>query len=226
MAISFIGQATGTNTATMPAHAAGDLIVVFAYRDGSNTAPTLASGYTSWHTAGVNTNSCVVGYKIAASSSETVGTWTNATSTIVHVYRATGTISAGAAAGTGSTAATVTYPALTLQDAGGASWVVAFAGHRQINVALETPPGAMVNRSSVLDATDEAAGHDTNGGVTSWASTNVAVGGTSSGWRTVVLEIKESLPEPLYKGSAGQATVYLGTKTEAQLYLGAKDLWP
>lgn len=193
--VVFIGSATGTNTTTLPTHKAGDLILLFAYRDGSTTAPTVPSG-RNWTTemtgSGANTNSSVVVAKIATSGSETTGTFTNATSVVAHVYRGTKQTVAdaiGATASGGASSTTVNYPALSMQVTDGTSWVVGFAGHRQTNTSLETPPSGMVNRANVQDATDEASGHDTNGGVSSWSSTNVSVGGTSSGWRSRVLEI-------------------------------------
>lgn len=83
-----VGAATGTDSVTMPAHQAGDLIVAFAFRDGSTTLPTLPAGWTS-RLAPTGANSCSMrlATKIAASSSETSGTWTNATSLIVLVLR-------------------------------------------------------------------------------------------------------------------------------------------
>jgi hypothetical protein len=47
----------------------------------------------------------------------------------------------------------------------------------------------MTNRSDVVNATSEAAGHDTNGGVTSWSLQTVSVGGTSSGWFGSTVEL-------------------------------------
>ena len=131
MAITLVGTATGTTTATPPAHQAGDLFLVFAYRDGSLTAPTLASGFTSVNTSSGNTNSFRVGRKFAASSSETVGTWTNATSLILIVLRGvnTSTPTGGTNTSTGSSS-TITYNSLTLSNAAGSSWAIAFAGHR------------------------------------------------------------------------------------------------
>src|SRR3989344_456439 len=87
MAITLVGTATGTNTATPPAHQAGDLFLVFSFRDGSATAPTLASGFTTSSNGGGNTCSHRVGWRIASSSSDAVGTWTNATSLILVVLR-------------------------------------------------------------------------------------------------------------------------------------------
>ncbi len=192
--IRFMGAASGTTTATMPAHQAGDLILCWAYRDGSNTLPTLASaGWTSLNgVTGANTNSARLVGKIAASSSEAVGTFTSATSVIVAVYRpkAGYALSFGAVAATTGASTTVSYPALTLHTADGSSWVAGFSGHRSVNTTLETPPSGMVSRATVLDATDEVAVHDTNGGVAAWTAQSVSVGGTSSGWRSAVVEIK------------------------------------
>lgn len=187
MAISRISSATGTNTATLGTHAAGDLILVFAYRDGNTTAPSLASGFTNIQASGSNTNSARMGWKIAASGSETVGTWTNATSVIAVVYR--GADGIGGSAITGGASTTISYPALTMQVTDGSSWVVGAAGHRSTNVAIETAPSGMTNVTSVSDATDEAAWHDTNAGVTSWSAASASVGGTSSGWRSITVEL-------------------------------------
>jgi len=186
--ISYVGGASGTNTATMPAHQAGDIIILQAFRDGSTTLPTSVGGWNQI-SDGTGTTCCSrVAYKIAASGSEVVGTWTNATSVTVAVYR--NAVGIGGFAAQSGTAGTITYPAITMQRTNGTSWVAAVAGHRSINVALETPPTGMTNRVTVVDATDEAASHDTNGGVSSWSSTGVTGGGTASGWRTVVVELR------------------------------------
>lgn len=205
--IQYVGSQTGTNTLTLPGHQAGDLILLFAYRDGSNTAPSVPTGQ-NWTTVqnptGANTNSHALAAKVATSSSEGVGTFTSATTVIAHVYRpkASYVLAIGAVAtpGTGSST-TVTYPALTLQDTVGDSVVVGFAGHRSTNTTLETPPAGMVNRSTAVDGTDEAAGHDTNTGVSSWSATAVSVGGTSSGWRATTVEVKVAPDLPPITGS-------------------------
>lgn len=87
MAWSIVSSATGTNTATLGTHAAGDLIIVFSFRDGSTTAPSLVATWTNIINGGANTCSARAAFKIAASSSETIGTWTNATSLIAIVIR-------------------------------------------------------------------------------------------------------------------------------------------
>lgn len=188
MAISYVGGQVGVNTLTIPTHQVGDLIIAFAYRDGSTTAPTVPSGWTVIGSAsGGNQNSSVACYKIAQSTSETFGTFTNATSVLCHVYR--GAKDVGGENSNGGQSTTVNYPAVTMQVADGSSWVVGFAGHRSTNTNLQNPPSGMVLRTPVQDATDEAAGFDTDGGVTGWSSTNVSVGGTSSGWRSRTIEL-------------------------------------
>jgi hypothetical protein len=188
MAISYVGGQVGVNTLTIPTHQVGDLIIAFAYRDGNNTAPTVPNGWTLIGTAsGGNSNSSVACYKIAQSTSETFGTFTNATSVLCHVYR--GAKDVGGQNSNGAQSTTVNYPAVTMQVTDGSSWVVGFAGHRSVNTNLQNPPTGMVLRTPVLDATDEAAGFDTDGGVTQWNSTNVSIGGTSSGWRSRTIEL-------------------------------------
>lgn len=196
MTISFVGQATGTTSATLPAHIPGDLIIAFAFVDGSNTAATLPGGWTNISNDGANTCAGRIAWKKAASSSETSGTWTSATSVVFLVYRGNYSLSVGNSATNTASSTTVNYPALTLTDADGSSWVVGVAGHRSTNTALETPPTGMTNRATAVDATDEVAGHDTNGGVTSWVSRNVTAGGTASGYRSYVIEVVEASAPP------------------------------
>ena len=196
MAISFVGSATGTNTiASMPAHQAGDLLLFFAFRDGSETAPSLPSGYTSKLTKsdGYIDTSCRVGYKIAAGGSETSGTWTNATSLICHVYRGvdqTTPLGGSSTYGHNNTGDnTIDYRTVTMTVTDGTSWLAGFVGHAAVNTNIQTAPTGMTNRTNVVDATDEAAGHDTNSGKTSWTTQTVSAGGTDSGWCSAVVEI-------------------------------------
>lgn len=192
--MQFVGQATGTNTATLPAHQAGDLIVAFAYRDGSTTAPSQPAGWATVDFGGSNTNSSRLAWKRAASSSETAGTWTNATGVVFLVYRAdTGqTINVGNNGAIGGSSTTITYPALTIAGTTGGSRVVAFAGHRSVNTALETPPSGTVARANRVDTVCEVAAFDTNGVVDTWTQRTVSVGGTASGYQVRLLEITET----------------------------------
>jgi hypothetical protein len=212
-AISYIGQGTGTTTATLPTHEVGDLAVVFAYRDGNATAPTLPAGWTNINNTSSTSNSSRLAYKICKNTSETSGTWTNATSTIVHVYR--GARFEGPIGGSGiasGTTGNVSYNTVSMTDTGNTSWVAGFAGHRSVDTSLQTAPSGMTNRSNVVDATDEAAGHDTNGTVSSWSSTSVTQGGTASGWNAITAEIRRATTsEPAVALSSQTATSITST---------------
>lgn len=198
---AFQGAATGVDSATLPAHIAGDLITIFAFRDGSGGAPTLPVGYTPIATADANNASFTFGVKIAAGASETSGTWTNATSLCVQTYRQSsgGTLSIGStpALAANGFSTNIDYAALTMDVTDGSSLVGAYAGHRSNNVALNTPPTGMTNRSFADDPTDRAAGHDTGTGVSSWSLQTVAGGGSASAYHSVVFEIIESAPSGL-----------------------------
>jgi hypothetical protein len=191
MTVSFIGaQGAAATTVTIPAHQSEDLILIFAYRDGSNTAPsTPTAGGTvpTWNligSSGGNTNSSNFRWAVATGSTTTSGTWTSATELICLVYRGA---SVGASiGGSGNATTTVNYPALTLQRTNNSSWVVGVAGHRTAN-NVDVAPSGMTNRAS---AGTEAAGHDTNATVTSWASTNVTVN-ASSAYRSWVVELRD-----------------------------------
>jgi surface protein len=191
--ITYIGEATGTTSATLPAHQAGDLILGFAFRDGSNTLPTQPTGWTQIDTRSLtifNPSSARVGYKVAASSSETTGTWTNASTVIFLVYRGVNIANITEnSIDSGGSGTTVTYAANGFWQ--GLSRLIAFAGHRSTNTSLGTAPGDLTLIVNPVDATDEAAAFEsTVDNYGNWASTNVSVGGTSSGWITFVLRLR------------------------------------
>lgn len=197
MAISLVGTATpGTNTCTIPAHSIGDLILIYSFRDGSNSTPTLPSGYTSLDTITSNSAGSIVGYKIATATNDTSGTWTNATQTNGVVYTGNDTTTPiGGHAITTNIGTVVSYPALTMTNGTGTSWVAGLAAHRSTNTTLETPPTGMTNRIDDV-TTGEVVINDTNGGVTSWSLQTVSVGGTSSGWGGATVEILEAAAPP------------------------------
>ncbi len=192
MAISYIGSATGTTSATIPTHQVGDLIVIAAYRDGNTTAPTLP-GSVGWRspstaTGSGSTNSMRVAFKLAATTSETTGTFTNATSVAVAVYR--GAAKVGGIAFASGSSTTVSYPAISAMiRTDNTSWIVGAAGHRSVDTNLQNAPTGMTFRNGAVDATDEIAIHDTAGTVSSWSNQNVSVSGTSSGWMGVTIEL-------------------------------------
>jgi hypothetical protein len=190
MSISRVGTATGTTTCTVPTHSVGDIIAIWAFRGGSTTAPSLGAGYTSVLTKSGTLSSARLGYKIATATNDASGTWTNASQLTCHVYTAGGaTLSAGASASSSSTNNTVNYPALTLTNGDGTSWVLGFGGVSNTTETITTAPTGMGNRSSVTGASAAVAGHDTNAGVSSWSSTNATTTGTAGNSVSATFEI-------------------------------------
>lgn len=182
----------GTSSVTLPTHVTGDLIVIFTFRDGNTTQPTLPAGFTAISNAvGANSCSATLGYKVAASGSETSGTWTNAHAIMAVVIGGQNASPIGGSGVGGGASVTVTYPTLTMSDASGNSVVLGFSGHRSVDTNLETPPPGMLRVGTFVNATCELACHVTNGGVTSFAAVAVKVNGTSAGWRAHSVEIKK-----------------------------------
>jgi len=196
MALSFIGATSSvTETTSIPVgHVAGDLMLVFAFRVGVKTAPTLPSGWTS---VGVNTgfaSASVVAYKIATSATEVSGTWTNASGIVCHVYRGqkTGATPVINSSGAAATSTTVNYSGIVTMAEPGTSWVVRFAGHASNNTALETAPSGHTLRTNTAGASSvEVSGFDTNGSVATSSYASLGVSGTSADWITKTIEILE-----------------------------------
>lgn len=184
-------------TITIPAgHQAGDFLLIFAFRDGSTTNPTVPSGWTTvTNTFDGTTCSASLGWKIAASASETSGTWTNATGLICLVLRGVPTSNNVTASTSAGTTNTVTYAALTAANLRGVRghWIGAVCAHRSTNVTIETAPSGMTNILKIEGATNDLAAFEATSD-SEWASTNAAISGTASGWQTVVLAVR---PPPL-----------------------------
>lgn len=136
--ISFVGQSGyATTSGTVPTHVVGDLIVITAYRT-ALTAPSLPTGYTAIDNTSANANSIRVGYKYATSTSDTSGTWTNATGIIITVYRGVAAIGVVDAT-THAAATTVSLASLaTFKNGNGKGWVVACYGSTAASTGVAT----------------------------------------------------------------------------------------
>lgn len=182
--LSYVGAAgANADNVTLPSHQAGDLIIIMAGNRGPGTpSPSLASGYTSLDAfANFVHYSERIGYKYAASSSETSGSWSNATDVLALVYRG---IKTGGPFGAGYVRSVITgvipsidYNGITLDKTDNSSWVLCllacYAG------GPTTPPTGTTFRSQIANPTDgRIAAFDTNGGVTSW-STHTVTGSTT-----------------------------------------------
>jgi hypothetical protein len=194
VAISSAGGATGTNSATLPSFNSGDIALVLAFRDGSTTNPTVPAGWNNLtNTSDGTTCSMSVGWRRLTPTDTTTGTWTNATRVQCVVYRGCepfitptgGTLFTGA-----GTTNTVTYGTVTMTRGDGTSWVVGLVGHRSVDTTIDSAAiTGMTARSSGVDANAETAAWDTNGGVSSWSSTNQTITGTASGWQVAMIEL-------------------------------------
>ena len=164
MAISFVGaNVLSGASAAIPTYLAGDDIYVAAWRSGDWLSDP--SGYTAVVGATASNYYATMWRKTAASgSSYDVVTVTDASYIGVWVVRG--------ASGVGASAVNVsstTYPGLTLQQSGGASWVMSMGFGTTVRPAT---PAGMTSRSAV--SLVRAA--DTNGGVASWASGSTTTG--------------------------------------------------
>lgn len=184
-------ERTTTALTTMPTHAAGDLLVIKAYRVGFTTPPAMPSGWTapSPATDTANTNCIRVGYKVAASSSEVSGTWTNCNYLSCDVYR--NVTGVGAIAFENGNSNTPSLPALTLQNEDNTSWVMGGAGYKNNSSNLHGAAGMTLR--STYDGTSgqaDVASYDTDDPVASFAGAAITGGGTAVGWESFAMELK------------------------------------
>jgi surface protein len=199
--ITFIDSATGGNTATLPAQQNGDVIVAFAYRDGSTTPPSIPAGESWANVTGAGTSdSYVLAWNIS-NGNRTTGTWTNATNVIFSVYRGANTTTPIANIG-GLDQGVIDYTGTSTSLLYGnnayyfdQSWVIAFAGHTQLNSNIANVPGNLVNRAYQANVTSNSvvAAFDSNAIYDKWPNTTVNINGTSGGWITVTTRLIANL---------------------------------
>lgn len=180
-------NAAAASSMALPAHQAGDLLVMYAFRNGSASQSTLPAGWTSHITDNRNLVSQRVAYKIAASAAEVSGTWTNADTTVCLVYRNASGLGA-AATGVANTS-TITIPALALNVADGSSVVAVFAGRDGGGLfdSSYAPPAGTTLRAFV-NTRPAAAGYDTGVGVTGYAGSTITTG-SSAEWNGMSVEV-------------------------------------
>lgn len=189
--IAHVGSAAaGTNTLSIPVHVAGDLLLAYAFRAGS-TVPTLPAGWIEIRQGVGSGTAAILAYRIATAPGTAFGTWTNAESVEVAVYRNFDTSTVPPIGifdmDAGSTAA-MTYAALALTRANNTSWVAGFAGIGLQTSDIQTPPTGMTNRANAASGATKIAGHDTNGAVNVWALQTVTLNGAAP-WRSITVEI-------------------------------------
>jgi hypothetical protein len=183
-------SATGINSiVTMPTHAAGTLLVAYAFRDGSTTPPTVPLGWTTIDSRGSSSCSEVLAYKLAASESEVSGTWTNATGLIITAVDGSGTIEIGGNTLYGYLSSNIVYKAVTMDVTDGTSLILAFAGSRDPATGLSSPPSPLTNFESYSDGVNVVSGAYL-ANATSFSQISKSSGGSTTGFQTAVVEIK------------------------------------
>ena len=197
MTISYISQASAAATSvTLGTHATNDLITIFAYNNTSATIPTLPTGWTNYYTL-TATIGWRVGYKVATSSGETSGTWTNSDGLIAIVHRASSgaLVLPGNNATSSGTATNITYNGIasTLDRTNAADrWMITFGSTRTADSSIETAPTSMTARSTLVGGSWEIAGHDSAGTLGSYGGGTVTAGGTSALFRTLTIQLFET----------------------------------
>lgn len=204
MTISRVGAANAEATSvSLPAHQVGDLIILCVYRIGSTVAPTAPAG---WNVlagpTGANSLNRQVVFKWAQSTSETSGTWTNATMIDAVVYRSdAGFVVPGVVASVVNGASlTLSFGALTLRDSGGTAWIVGSACTSSTDNDIETPPTGVTLIQNKVGAAGETALYDTNAGVSSFSAITRTMSGTAGNLARMHFEVIE-LPYSVSSGS-------------------------
>jgi hypothetical protein len=219
LALSFVSSsAVAGTTITLPAHAAGDLLILFAYRDGSVTPPTVPAQPTYWNldtsvldtnttlapdayvpvwntidSGGSNTNSAVCAYAIATTAAHTSGTWTSATGLAVIVLRSDNASDygiGGHAQTGGSGANTASCPAITLSRTDDTSFSLHFAGSRNVTNWGATPSGYTQLSQVATEVVCYTKNSTTSDGVVTLSPTNA---NSQSGYRGHSFEVYEAV---------------------------------
>lgn len=134
---------------TIPTHAVGDLIVLFVYRDGANTAiavPSAGGTVPTWtvidNNGGANANvSCTV-YCVATATNHTSGTWSFNTGMVAAVLDGQAASPIGGHAEAGSAASnSATAPSVTMTRTDGTSVLLEFYGHKTVTAWSAAPAG-------------------------------------------------------------------------------------
>ena len=151
------------SSGTLPAHQAGDTIVITAVKwDTSGSNPTIPSGWTS-SSSGTNIYRRSTGYRVASAPGTASGTWTGAEALYVSVWR---DVTIGATASTASSSKAAGPPVLTLTQPG-TSWVGLMSSGGGVSPTL---PAGMVERYRVSGTGVYYLCADTNGPVASWSA--------------------------------------------------------
>lgn len=222
MALSRIGgSSAAANSIAIPGHVAGDLIVIWAYRDGSTTPPTVptAGGTVPTFTTidgptGANSCSAVCAYAVAAGTTDTSGTWTNATGISVEVWRGAASPPIGGHAQSGASVASganIAIPAITLTDNSGSSAILGFAGHQNVTAWNAAPTGYTQRSQVATEVECLSKNSTTSDGAFNVTCTASATGGTRTQQIEILMDggnrVSQEAVETLYSTSGAKARI-------------------
>jgi hypothetical protein len=194
-AIAFVGaEENAGSTVTIPAgHQAGDLMVMFAWREGTGTPAAPGGGGWTLKTDASRTGFADKNFrtysKVASGGSETSGTWSEVFGLHCHVYRNASGLGAGAIDSDGSS--NPDLPALTLDVTDGTSRVAAFAFH--VGASTSMSASGMSARSQLSSVpTTYWAGTWDSPETASWAG-KANIGSTGSDWASCSVELLKTV---------------------------------
>lgn len=208
--VEFVGASAGVDSATLPAHVAGDLIIGFAWSIiTGETQPSRPSGWTAIEGGGTtyspdgSTGAFLTstGYRVATNSSTVSGTWTGSELVSFIVLRGQNGTPIGkfsktiGGTATGSNLSTAVYremfsgPELDVTD--GSSSVLSLVSRLSTNTGIDTPPKWHDNVSGINVGSYRTAVHLSKSGLTRWEESSVSIGNNGN-WITLCIEILSS----------------------------------
>lgn len=208
MTLSLVGSAdANAPSVAIPSHAINDTLLFFVFRDNSTVSPAIPSDCVVLYQQAVGgAGYLIAAYKVAKTTSETSGNWTNASHVLVTVFRpdANSLAIPEYLSTQSATSATVTFaasPTGTLRTNAEDLAVVGFVAQRSSTADLTQPPGAMVNiRSGGNGSTYQVAANWDDARTTAWAAASITT--ISALYRTAVIGISQVTFTPTGGGSA------------------------
>ena len=153
--ISYVGggssASTTATTIPIPAHQAGDLIIII--KTCANSLPSAPAGWTVIYTGNASNAYGIVGYKFANDGTTVSGTWTNSSSVTmgVCVYRNVFQVGNNGARFTNINVVTsITWPAFTVLDTTDTKWIAGVGA--PISTIAAGQPNAPTGRTSRINA--------------------------------------------------------------------------
>jgi hypothetical protein len=181
MAISRITQ--GLSGSFSAGYAVNDLLVILAVNLSGSTVPTTPSGYTSLTSAQQSGSSALtVLYKVAASTSETYPTITNASDSVYAIYRGINTTtpflatSVGGQSSSGSST-TISYSGIASFGNPGNDWVLTFGVSTVNGAAMPSFPAT--GQTLVQNSSNFLAIFDSNAAASSFSFSSKTLSASS-----------------------------------------------